>query len=60
MGGFAASGYKVPFVVSGPAAERAAAFLTPFGFNVTVMSERAGDASAVKIIRSVMVKASKH
>jgi 3-hydroxyisobutyrate dehydrogenase len=56
MGGFAASGYKVPFVVSGPAAERAAAFLTPFGFNVTVMSERAGDASAVKIIRSVMVK----
>lgn len=56
MGSFAASGYKVPFVISGPAAERAAAFLEPFGFNVEVMSNRAGDASAVKIIRSVMVK----
>ena len=56
MGGFAAAGHKVPFVVSGPAAERAAAFLTPFGFNVEVMSDRAGDASSVKIIRSVMVK----
>jgi len=56
MGGFAASGYKVPFVISGPAAERAAAFLRPLGFDVEIMSERAGDASAVKIIRSVMVK----
>ena len=56
MGGFATSGHKVPFVVSGPAAERAAAFLKPFGFNVEIMSDRAGDASAVKIIRSVMVK----
>lgn len=56
MGGFATSGHRVPFVVSGPAAERAAAFLTPFGFKVEVMSERAGDASSVKIIRSVMVK----
>jgi len=56
MGGFAASGHKVPFVVSGPAAQRAAAFLKPFGFKVEVMSDRAGDASSVKIIRSVMVK----
>ena len=56
MGGFATSGHKVPFVVSGPAAQRAAAFLQPFGFKVEVMSERAGDASSVKIIRSVMVK----
>ncbi|MFT5446147.1 MAG: 3-hydroxyisobutyrate dehydrogenase [Gammaproteobacteria bacterium] len=56
MGGFATSGHKVPFVVSGPAAERAAAFLQPFGFNVKVMSDRAGDASSVKIIRSVLVK----
>lgn len=56
MGGFATSGHKVPFVVSGPAAERAAAFLKPYGFNVEVMSDRAGDASSVKIIRSVLVK----
>ena len=38
------------------AAQRAAAFLQPFGFNVQVMSARAGDASSVKIIRSVMAK----
>lgn len=56
MGSFAASGYQVPFVISGPAAQRAAALLGPLGFNVEIMSERAGDASAVKIIRSVMVK----
>jgi 3-hydroxyisobutyrate dehydrogenase-like beta-hydroxyacid dehydrogenase len=56
MGGFATSGHKVPFVISGPAAERAAAFLKPFGFSVEIMSARAGDASSVKIIRSVMTK----
>jgi 3-hydroxyisobutyrate dehydrogenase len=56
MGGFAISGHKVPFIISGPAAERAAAFLKPFGFDVEIMSARAGDASSVKIIRSVMVK----
>ena len=56
MGGFATSGYQVPFVISGPAAQRAADLLQPLGFDIEVMSERAGDASAVKIIRSVMVK----
>ena len=56
MGGFATSGHQVPFLISGPAAQRAAAFLQPFGFNVQVMSARAGDASSVKIIRSVMAK----
>lgn len=56
MGGFAASGYQVPFVISGPAAGRAAELLRPLGFNIKIMSERVGDASSVKIIRSVMVK----
>ena len=56
MGGFSTSGYQVPFVISGPAAQRAQALLKPLGFDVTIMSDRAGDASAVKIIRSVMVK----
>ncbi|MEM7404704.1 MAG: DUF1932 domain-containing protein [Pseudomonadota bacterium] len=56
MGSFAASGYRIPFVLSGPGAQRAADFLQPLGFNVEVLSDRAGDASAVKIIRSVMVK----
>ncbi len=56
MGGFSTYGYKAPFVLSGPAAERAAAWMRPLGFDVSVMSDRAGDASAVKIIRSIMVK----
>jgi 3-hydroxyisobutyrate dehydrogenase len=56
MGSFAGSGFRVPFVISGPGAQRAAALLKPLGFNIDIMSDRAGDASAVKIIRSVMVK----
>lgn len=56
MGGFATYGHRAPFVLAGPAAERAAAWMRPQGFNVSVMSDRAGDASAVKIIRSIMVK----
>ena len=56
MGGFAACGHKVPFVLAGPAAERAANWMRPYGFVTRILSARAGDASAVKIIRSVMVK----
>ncbi|NKB57915.1 MAG: DUF1932 domain-containing protein [Alphaproteobacteria bacterium] len=56
MGGFSTYGFKAPFVLSGPAAERAASWMRPLGFDVSVMSDRAGDASAVKIIRSIMVK----
>ena len=56
MGGFAACGHKVPFVLAGPAAERAADWMRPYGFVTRILSARAGDASAVKIIRSVMVK----
>ncbi len=56
MGGFSTYGHRAPFVLSGPTAERAAAWMRPIGFDVSVMSDRAGDASAVKIIRSIMVK----
>lgn len=56
MGGFSVYGHKVPFLLSGPSAERAAAFMKPFGFDVTVLSDKIGDASGVKIIRSVMIK----
>lgn len=56
MGGFSTYGFRAPFVLAGPAAERAAAWMRPLGFDVSVMSDRAGDASAVKIIRSIMVK----
>ena len=56
MGGFSTYGYRAPFVLSGPMAERAVAWMKPLGFDVTVMSDRAGDSSSVKIIRSIMVK----
>ena len=56
MGGFSTYGYRAPFVLSGPMAERAAAWMKPLGFDVSVMSDRAGDSSSVKIIRSIMVK----
>ena len=56
MGGFSTYGYRAPFVLSGPMAERAAAWMQPLGFDVSVMSNCAGDSSSVKIIRSIMVK----
>ncbi|MCB1740107.1 MAG: NAD(P)-dependent oxidoreductase [Gammaproteobacteria bacterium] len=56
MGGFATDGHRAPFLLAGPAAQRAATWMTPLGFNVRVLSDRAGDASAVKILRSIMTK----
>lgn len=47
----------VPLLVSGPHADAGADFLHAIGFSdVTVAGERVGDASAIKMIRSVMVK----
>lgn len=48
---------RVPLLVSGPHAEQAADLLRSIGFaDVTVMGERVGMASSIKMIRSVMVK----
>lgn len=47
---------KVPLLVSGPHAAAGAAALAALGFNPRVVGERLGDASAIKMIRSVMVK----
>lgn len=47
----------VPLLVSGPDSADAAAVLNSFGFSdVAIVGERIGDASAIKMIRSVMVK----
>lgn len=47
----------VPLIVSGPHASGAAVLLEEFGFsNVTVGGAEFGDASAIKMIRSIMVK----
>lgn len=48
---------RVPLLVSGPEAEAGAAALASLGFaNVAVAGPRIGDASAIKMIRSVVVK----
>ncbi|PTR09308.1 MULTISPECIES: NAD(P)-dependent oxidoreductase [unclassified Novosphingobium] len=48
---------KVPLLVSGPAAHDAAAALQEAGFtNVRVVGDDVGRASAIKMIRSIMVK----
>ncbi|WP_404713094.1 DUF1932 domain-containing protein [Sphingomonas sp. MMS24-J13] len=47
---------KVPMLVSGPHAEAGSAALSGLGFNTRVVGKAIGDASAIKMIRSVMVK----
>lgn len=49
--------HAVPLLVSGDRAQDAAECLSAYGFtNVTVVGTRIGDASAIKMIRSVLVK----
>jgi hypothetical protein len=43
-------------LVSGPDAEAGAAALAALGFNTRIVGKAIGDASAIKMIRSVMVK----
>ncbi|WP_447726568.1 DUF1932 domain-containing protein [Sphingomonas koreensis] len=51
------AGMAVPLLVAGPHAADAAAALEAIGFfNVHVAGSKVGDASAIKMIRSVMVK----
>lgn len=51
------AGLNVPLLVAGPHAEAAAAMLREYGFaKVSVAGPAIGDASAIKMIRSVMVK----
>jgi 3-hydroxyisobutyrate dehydrogenase-like beta-hydroxyacid dehydrogenase len=48
---------SVPLLVAGPHAEAAAGMLAQLGFsNVAISGPKIGDASAIKMIRSVMVK----
>ena len=49
-------GHKVPMFLAGTKAEAAAALMTPFGMDVTVVGPEIGQASSIKMIRSVMVK----
>ena len=56
MGSFLASGHRAPLLLAGPRAEDMRAFAEQMGAPARVLSERIGDASAVKILRSVLMK----
>lgn len=56
MGSFMASGSRVPLLLSGPRADDMRAFAMAAGSPTRVLSERIGDASAVKILRTILMK----
>jgi 3-hydroxyisobutyrate dehydrogenase len=56
MGGFLAYGYKAPMTIAGRRAEEVGAWLRSVGYDIKVMPGPAGVASAVKILRSILMK----
>ena len=56
LGPVPARGLETPALASGPAAGAFAALLGPLGMPVEVVSDRAGDAAAMKLVRSVFMK----
>jgi 3-hydroxyisobutyrate dehydrogenase-like beta-hydroxyacid dehydrogenase len=56
MGPVDLMGIKVPFVASGPHAAEFRDRMTPHGMVISVVGSKAGDASAMKLIRSVLMK----
>jgi len=49
-------GHKVPMLLAGPAAAEAAERLAPFGMTLEVVGDRIGQASTIKMARSVFMK----
>ena len=56
LGTVAIESYAVPMIAAGPGALRWAATATPLGFKVSVLEGAAGQASLVKLLRSVYMK----
>ncbi|MGB7299615.1 MAG: DUF1932 domain-containing protein [Burkholderiaceae bacterium] len=56
MGSFMANGYQTPLLLSGPGAARMQTFSQAAGIPARILNDRVGDASAVKILRSVLMK----
>ncbi|UQZ82102.1 NAD binding domain of 6-phosphogluconate dehydrogenase [Paenibacillus konkukensis] len=48
--------HKVPILASGSGTDRFMELMTPLGMNITKVSETPGDASAIKLIRSIFMK----
>jgi 3-hydroxyisobutyrate dehydrogenase-like beta-hydroxyacid dehydrogenase len=56
MGGFFKYGIKAPMLVAGAGAEAAVAWMNANGFDAKVLGVKPGSASAVKMVRSVLMK----
>lgn len=56
MGSFFGRGQKAPMLLAGPNAPAAAAWMNASGFDVKVLGPKPGSASAVKVLRSVLIK----
>lgn len=56
MGPVDLMGIKVPFAASGPNATAFRDLMTPYGMVINVVGANPGDASAMKLIRSVLMK----
>lgn len=56
MGSFFGRGQKAPMLLAGPNAPLAAEWMNASGFDVKVLGPRPGSASAVKVLRSVLIK----
>jgi 3-hydroxyisobutyrate dehydrogenase-like beta-hydroxyacid dehydrogenase len=49
-------GHRIATLASGSAAAEYRDLMTPYGFNITVVGDRPGQAGAIKMLRSVIVK----
>jgi len=56
MGTFLGFGYKAPMLLAGEHAEAASAWMNSLGFDTKVLGPKPGSASAVKLLRSIMMK----
>jgi 3-hydroxyisobutyrate dehydrogenase-like beta-hydroxyacid dehydrogenase len=56
LGTVAVDGHSVPMLAAGPGAAGWAEAATPFGFQISVLEGAPGDASLVKLLRSVYMK----
>ncbi len=56
MGAIPTSLHRVPILASGGGAERFRAAMAPYGMNITIIGEKPGQASAIKMFRSIFMK----
>ena len=56
LGSLPKDAHRVPIVASGDGAEAFCAAMTPYGMHIHVIGERPGDASSVKLVRSIFMK----